>query len=227
MLFALALLLNSTGPAFAADPLTFCRPAASVGAKVNDCEENKIFLAQAGECREALAKEVAKGSASLAAIIGKGGADSQGANFSSTAKDYGASAAELTRLIAVAVLAAKDLDSYLDWVVLPEEVDNPDIAGPDMQKYADSVACYGENVRGIKAEIAKVVSMQGQLEAARAASGSFGAAAAASGTNIRASQTAPAPVTGGKTSAAPAANFKGDYSPGLSDISGTKDQPKK
>ncbi|RYZ95415.1 MAG: hypothetical protein EOP11_24955 [Proteobacteria bacterium] len=225
MVLILALLLSHAPIARAAEPLSFCRPAGAVGAKVNDCEENKTFLTQAEECREALAKEVARGSAGLAALIGKGAADSQSANFSSTVKDYGTSAAELSRLIAVAILAAKDLDSYLDWVVLPEEVDNPDIAGPDMQKYADSVACYGENVKGIKNEIAKVVAMQGQLEAARVASGALGAAAGISGTGIRANEAAPAQTPGGKPSAAPTTDFKGDYQPGLSDISGTKKPP--
>lgn len=218
----LALALASAGPARAEEKPSFCRPGKAVAAKANDCDDNKVFAAQAKECREALGQEVSRGSAGLAKLIGQGGAGSQSANFGATAQDYGTSAAELTRLIGVATLAAADLDSYLDWVVLPEDVDNPEVAGDDMQKYAESVDCFGNAVRAIRGEISAVNQMRTQLEAARAASGALGATAAKAGASVGAGPVAAPTETGGKKSDAPKTDFPGDHRPGQSDISGTK-----
>jgi len=205
----------------------FCRPATTVGGKVNDCEGNGVFANQAKECREALSRMVEQTSGSLAKAIGQSGAGSQCANFGSTAKDYGTSAAELTKLIGFATLAAADLDSYLDYVVLPEDVDNPDLSGNHMQKYAESIACFGDNVRAIRAEIGTVNGMRTQLEATRTAAAAFGATAANRGEAIKAGTLAPAPETGGKHSAVPSASYKGEDKARRSDISGTEDEKKK
>jgi hypothetical protein len=228
-----ALLLVSLSCAFGASARAeekkpgFCRPGSAVAAKAADCEENSVFAAQAKECREALGQEVARASGALAKLIGQGGAGSQSGNFGATAKDYGTSAAELTRLIGLATLAAADLDSYLDWVVLPEDVDNPEIAGNDMQKYAESIGCFGNNVKAIRGEIEAVNGMRAQLEAARAASGALGATAGKAGESIKASPAPAAPAaTGGVKQAGPPDDFKGAYRPGQSDISGTEDKKK-
>lgn len=224
---AASLLISFTAPAHAEEKKPgFCRPATSVATKVNDCEENNVFAGQAKECREALGGEVNKASGALAKLIGQSGAGSQSANFSATAKDYGTSAAELTRLIALATVAAADLDSYLDWVVLPEDVDNPEIAGNDMQKYAESIGCFGNNVKAIRDEINNVNAMRAQLEAARAASAALGGGAAKAGEGIKATTSLhPAPEPAGKQAVTPTAPG-GDYRPAQSDISGTKEQKK-
>lgn len=211
-----------------AQPTSYCRPGKRILEKVDHCEGNALYVRQAKECREALEKDVARTSKSLEKLLAGGGEGSQSANFAATVKDYGTSGAQLDHLILLATLAAKDVGAYQDFVVQPEDIENPDIAGSDPQKFADSVPCYADTMKGLKENLSLLEKMKAQLVAARAATASFGGQAAKRQDAIQASPAdgAAATTPAGKA-AAPAGGFTTrQKNPNQSDVSGTEEVKK-
>lgn len=208
-------------------PTSYCRPGKRILEKVDHCEDNAIYVRQAKECREALEKDVARTSAGLQKLLAGGGEGSQSANFAAALKDYGTTGAQLDQLILLATLAARDVAAYEDFVAHPEDIENPDIAGSDPQKFADSVPCYADTMKGIKENAGLLEKMKAQLIAARAATASLGGQSGKRQEAIQAGPASGPSASEGAKAVTPAAGFTTrQKDPNQSDISGTKDVKK-
>lgn len=224
-LFFLAL---PVGPAMAADGP--CVSGARIFAQTQHCEENGAYVKQAETCRTQLEKEVARVSERLKlSLLSTTGAAAQSAQLGQSVQDYAATVAQLDRLILLSGAAIKDVNGYLDVVVLPEDIENPEITGGNPQRFADSVPCYSDTVKGINAEIAKLTKIQNELKASRKQSADHAATSSASqgGLTGTVNEAASAPVPATKGQGAGASVKRGSSSQGASDISGTERLQKK
>jgi hypothetical protein len=140
--------------------LVFCANPQAILREVDDCEQNNKFLKGATKCADDLEAQV-KTAGSLLAQVYKSAdkGENQAKNFGASNTDYKVSSATLRYLIAIHERAVQDIRKYKNYLVQPEDVDNPDIAGSNPQEFADSVNCFGYSKDSLDA-IAGIVDLR-------------------------------------------------------------------
>lgn len=121
------LFLAFTLPALAAGPIymnkpprQFCESGARLGAGVDGCAGNKIFLQAAEQCWQKLEDLEKRVTRELETRIGMKNTAPQNATFQSTKSTYNEGAAALEYMYEVTTLAINEIDDYFDRVVYPE-----------------------------------------------------------------------------------------------------------
>jgi hypothetical protein len=220
--FFLSLVLTSTASAAPAEKLiAFCPSATKLQEKADACENNDEFIEAGEDCLDKLDAEIKHETKRMQLSFSADKGGQQKANFSSATQDYAASSLSLAALILKAELATKEIGAYPEYLLEPEDAEEADVNEGNLDKYLQQIPCYGEAKRslgGIKQDFEKRVA---QLQAAKALSDQMLASAGSRGSALSGGAVAPAPKDpAGKKQTLPA----GDYRPGQSDISGTKDK---
>lgn len=213
-----------------------CLDAEQLNSKVQGCEGNSLYGEAALSCMQkfrALVKDRTKGAAAQmkanAKDLAKEGAG-QSQNFAGAEADYAVSQATLGELIEAGKLVSKQMDSYLDNIVFPEDFDAPEELIGDPVAFLDNSGCYSENRDGIENLLDDLDDEIANLEKAKSLSvGKLGVSNSREGLQNTINQS----VNGrsatvknpAKTAApgAPAPTAKGGkQAAGASDLSGTK-----
>jgi hypothetical protein len=195
-------------------PQQFCESGARLGAGVESCAGNKIFMQAAEQCwkkLEDLEKRVTK---ELETRIGMKNAAPQNATFQNTKSTYNEGTAALEYMYEVTTLAMKEIDDYFDRVVYPEHSESDEETMSE-GCYRDVVVPMDELADKFQEKQVDIVSrIESAEEKATAMTGKDTEIDTAAGAHT-------------DLKAAPAA--KGPKGKGIrsSDISGTEDKKKK
>lgn len=215
----LALLITS--PAQAANPIykndppkTFCEAGAAIDRKAQSCSQNRAYLDAANKCwkkLEDLEKRVTK---ELEARIGMKGVGQQQTTFQNSRSTYEESSEAYAYLLAAAHTGLKEIDEYFDFVNYPDhaEGDEEIMAEPC---YKDTVVPMNDVADKFEE---KTAQFTGKIESADEHAEQL------SGQESNLDSTNPAGMAKTKDGAAPGPKAK-DWRE--SDISGTKEKPKK
>jgi hypothetical protein len=150
---------------------SFCPAAVDLARGSLQCNDNSKLAAGAAACVERLnALERKLGEEAMA--VARGGTQSQAGQVQTGAAQYAFSASTLTRLLAVAKTAWKELETYHDYYLPPDEFYTP-ASGADPFAFADSTACEGGNRRKVKAAQEVLRTKVGVYEARLEESRSF------------------------------------------------------
>lgn len=219
----IAAALLATPAAHAADKLVaFCPASAKLQDQADACENNDAFIEAGEDCLDKLDAEIKLETKRMQLSFSTDKGGQQRANFASAKQDYAASSLSLAALLLKAELAKKEMGEYLDDLILPEDAEEGDVNEGDLKKYLTQIPCYGEaqrSLEGIQGDFAK---REAQLQTAKALADQMLAASGSRGTALDGGDTSVtnAPAGSGKKQNAPS----GNYRPGQSDISGTKEK---
>lgn len=241
-LLPLVLATALTAPARAAENM--CASLAKIQNQQESCDDNSQLSAAAETCLRGFKKRVDAEQPRLQKLLLKNTAgaltDKSGATARQeesealSASAYDTTVKALDDLILKGTLARAEVEAYrrnLVWPFIWSEgafggAPRPDPDDPDVHKAIDEEFCYGEHSDIIIDARNDFDKMLNELKASRAAAATMQAQSTGHETNLKGTLGAPA-ATGGKKSAAPGTNYKGNYRPGQSDISGTKEEEKK
>jgi hypothetical protein len=132
------------------------------------CEDNGKYIQQAVDCQKRFRSDIGLFAQALKVSLSGNTGAKQNQNFSAAVSDYHFSTGQLDFLILLAEQAKTDVSSYKNWVVQPEDIDNPDIA-PDPEAFARSVPCYHETLQALEAVGKSFDSMKNDLLVAKRA----------------------------------------------------------
>jgi hypothetical protein len=203
-----------------------CEDPAVVNARVADSTENEYFAEAAVLCLMKFEKalEVSKATvAAKSAVNAAKDSATQASKQNNAMLDYKLSKDSLDRLIAQAKQAQEETAEYFDSVVWPEDFDEPEITGPDLDAYLNSDPDYKDNRDLIANVLSDFYTYIAELEAAR--DGSEQLEAATSGNQSTMSSLGTSSVSAKPTKAAAPAPTKKDKQR-QSDITGTKPKTK-
>lgn len=201
-----------------------CADPAQVLARASDCYDNEYVSEAAVSCIEgfeASVKAATAGMSAAQAAAGKASKDSQSARQQNANTDYKLSEATLNALLASARAARAETQVYFKNVLEPEDADEPEITGGDIDAFLNDEACYKDNRDVIQSVLDTFDEHIANLEKAKAASQSLGAGAA----DYRDDLNNVMPGQGvqpGTAPADPGASFKGQDQRRDSDITGTE-----
>ena len=217
----LAASLIASFPASASARL--CADPERVLAKASDCFDNEYISEAAIECVEGFEASVKAATAGMSAAQAKAGAaskDSQAARQQNANVDYRLSAATLTSLLASARAARAETEVYFKSVLEPEDADEPQITGSDIDAFLNEEACYKDNRDVIQSVLDTFDEHIANLEKAKASSQDLGSGAAANRDEMN--NMAPGQGVQPSTAAQSGAGFKGQDERRDSDITGTE-----
>ena len=200
-----------------------CADPARVLAKASDCFDNEHLSEAAIECVEGFEASVKAATTGMSAAQAKAAAaskDSQAARQQNANVDYKLSAATLTALLASARAAKAETEVYFKSVLEPEDADEPEITGDDIDAFLNEEACYKDNRDVIQSVLDTFDEHIANLEKAKAASQDLGSGAASNRDEMN--NVVPGQGVQLSTPAQPGPGFKGQDERRDSDITGTE-----
>lgn len=171
MLF-LALMLSTTG--FAAEKKLpgLCASLKSVDAQVRDCEDNDVFSQAAVACLRRLEKEIKDAKASLGlseAVQSVVGQSAQAKMFSAAGTNYADAGRKLDRLLQMGAQSIQEVMGYRQRIAWPEDWDEPEAVGNDLDAYLASSSCYQDAKKNLEGVVASMDEHMRSLAQARLA----------------------------------------------------------
>jgi hypothetical protein len=163
-------LLAVTLPAWSAQggQRKLCADPALILEQLDHCGQNGRYLELARACVRKLDQASGRsGGAFGAATALRQAQTSQAGKLSASNKDYSRASAELASLIAMSQRMIKEVDAYLDHVILPEDFDNPEFTGGDELAYVALFPCYAETTRGLEDILQDLREKLASFEAAK------------------------------------------------------------
>ncbi len=213
---------------FPAQAARYCDSPAVLNKKVKDCNDNEIFAGAAVECLEKFEKAVGVGKAAVTkgmAAKAKASHASQSDKQKNSMLDYALSAASLDALIKLGEQAQTETAKYYDSVVWPEDFDEPQVTGPDLDAFLNSDPCYKDNRDLIANVLEDFDSQLNQLREARDAAKTLEKAAGGRKTSL--DSVGAGAVSSGKKGKLPVAKGKKKSKKDASDVTGTQQDREK
>lgn len=209
--------------------VAFCPSAATIANKAEACENNDHFIDAGEDCLDKLDAAITAETKRMESNLTKDKGAKQKANFAASGKDYAASSVALAALLVKAEIAIKEIGTYSETLILPEDAEEEDVNEGDLAKYLNQIPCYGEAKRSLQGIEQDFKKRAGELRAAKAVAdqnlaSSASRADALSGDGSAAPAPAPSAPAPGR-GIVPTINGK-DHR-GESGISGRKEPAKK
>jgi hypothetical protein len=204
----------------------FCRPGEEILDSTKSCMDNRVFVDEADKCLDRLHEEAQRVSKGMASGFAKDATAAQSNKFSSSNEDYVYAAATFADLIMLTNQVMDEVDSYADFVNLPEDIMNDEVTNGDADAYAAQHPCYAETQDSIDSVMDDLGDMLQEFTDGKTASDAAAATSASRKTNLDANGSANATAHGTSKSSVtntPAAKPKS----GASDITGVKQDQEK
>ncbi len=125
-------------------PEHYCSPGEEILYSTKGCLDNQVFIDQADDCLDRLRAQISKSTAGMKAAFSQDATSRQKGKFNASAIDYAAASATLTDLISLTDQVQDEVDSYADFVNLPEDTMNDEATGGDPESYVAKFPCYSE-----------------------------------------------------------------------------------
>jgi hypothetical protein len=204
----------------------FCRPGEEILDSTKSCTDNRVFVDEADDCLDRLHDEAARVSKGMAAGFSKDATSAQTSKFSSSNEDYKYASATFADLITLTNQVMDEVDSYADYVNLPEDIMNDEVTGGDADAYAAQHPCYAETQDSIDSVMDDLGDMLQEFTDGKTASDAAAATTAIRKTNLDASGSVNATAHGTSKTATPGTPAAKPKS-GASDITGVKQDQEK
>lgn len=210
----------------------FCKPGDEILDGTKSCMDNRVFVDEADACLDRLHAEAQRVSKGMAVNFSKDATAAQTNKFSSSVEDYKYAAATFADLITLTNQVMDEVDSYQDYVNLPEDIMNDEVTGGNAEAYAAQHPCYAETQESLDSVQDDLSDMLAEFTAGKAAS----EAAAATSSARRSGLDVNAPTPGssglvhggqGVGSGTPSGVPRGKSQNGASDITGVKQDQQK
>jgi hypothetical protein len=152
---ALALLVTFGPPAWAesAKPTgkprivfeeNFCRPGEEILDHTGGCSDNRVFVDEADACLDRLQSVADRLGKGMKTGFSKDEIEKQTGKLGASHEDYVYASQTLGDLSRLTDQVMDEVDSYADYVNLPEDTLNDEITGGDEEGYAEMHPCYSE-----------------------------------------------------------------------------------
>ena len=208
----------------------FCRPGEEILNTTTSCMDNRAFVDEADSCLDRLHDEAERVSKGMAAGFSKDATAAQTSKFSASNDDYKFAAATFADLILLTNQVMDEVDSYADYVNLPEDIMNDEVTGGDPEGYAAKHPCYAETQESIDGVMEDLGDMLQEFTDGKTASDAAAASSASRRTGLDVNASTPGaavPAHGmGVGSGIPNAPA-GTPKSGASDITGVKQDQEK
>lgn len=214
-------------PAFAADVPLSCESAASLRAKVKDCEGNLAYATAGKSCLDAFDAAVAGARASVAKALGAVvSADKQSQSMDNAKKGYQTAVATLGSLSEQGRRLGRQVESYKQEIVFPDDFGAAGEAGLSASIFLDNQKCYSAT-RKLVDSYAELLGLHAkELDLTKQIADALASRAFKGESNLKPGDILPllsAPPAAGEAKAGRAKTRKaGSSGAGKSDITGTE-----
>jgi len=212
-------------------PENFCRPGQEILEATTGCLDNRLFVDEADACLDRLEAEADRVSKGMKAGFSKDATAAQTGKFSSSSEDYQYAALTFDDLAKLTDQVMDEIDSYSDYVNLPEDSLNDELTGGDMDAYAEKHPCYSETQDSIQSVMEDLGDMKKEFLEGKTKSEAAAASADGRRSNLDVNQSGSVPGGAHNLKSAgqsgPAVVPGGTPKSGSSDITGVKQDQQK
>jgi hypothetical protein len=216
---------SKSQPAF---PQYYCRQGEDILAHTTGCMDNRVFVDEADACLSRLKAEVSGATKSMKAGFSQDATSKQRDKFSASVQDYAAASAMLAKLIVLTDQVEDEVDSYADFVNLPEDTMSDDVTGGDEEAYVQMFPCYAETRDSLDSVQDDLDKVKSELVKAKQMADSAAVNSSSNAANLnQTDSTGAQPIVSGKGQGSGVAGPKGQSSNPASDITGVKQDEQK
>jgi hypothetical protein len=211
----LLILFLAGQPALAGSNL-FCRPLSDLRKQVQDCEQNDYFAEAGVVCMQNFQERAKTAAASLGL-----GTDLNAQNQAEqrTKTDLDRSSKQLGLLILEGAGRMAEILDYSKNILLPEDADSPQFAGPNLRAFLSDSRCYRRAASVLEAVLEDMQRNLSKLKNAQAMLAKASGVAASRSTSLDSAGPGAAKSTRGKGGALPAGSDK----PQTNDVTGVQE----